>query len=600
MANTEIDSLSLEIKIEGLNSEDIKNLDKLSKAVSRLTKSLKEANFSKLKDIQVPKGLKNIQIITQNFKGMSSTPVANEVGEIETSVEDLGETVSETTTEVDDDLLKIQQGASDVLPNVRREIRLTKKELGGFSFKNFSENLSKMFKRFKTILFIKAVRAILNAVVQAIQAGIKNLASFDSDFNDTMSKIKTSTTMMSNSLAMIFRPIIELIQPLLTFVSQILALIANEVSKIQAIMKGSNKYTKINADYMEDYANASKKASLFNFDTFNTLKDNEENSMFETEDLGFGDEQLNKFDAITKALNSIVKLISSIFKALSPVLEAISIILSELLEIVDEILNPIFIILDDLITPVVSGIIKMISDILKPVLLAIKTILEPIQKVINIISLAVSKIIELLMPTLLKMIENVGNLLEPVSGAIEYILNMIGAVLDIFSDILHLDFEGLGEKIVRYFKNLFFGLVKILASVLDAIVNNIIEGINFIFTPLNAISDFFDWGWNIGIEWRMKLADKVPSFANGGIVGELWQMNEYGNAEMLYNANNSGNTSVINQAQLSLAFEQAIYNTGLLDAIEKAGIIEIDGRDIAQSNNFKRELNRTNPSLKLR
>ena len=106
MANTEIDSLSLEIKVNGLNNDDIKNLDKLSKAVSRLTKSLKEADFSKLKDIQVPKGLKNIQIITQNFKEMSSSPVSSAVSDIKTSVEDLGGAVSETTTEVSDDLLK--------------------------------------------------------------------------------------------------------------------------------------------------------------------------------------------------------------------------------------------------------------------------------------------------------------------------------------------------------------------------------------------------------------------------------------------------------------------------------------------------------------
>ena len=47
MANTEIDSLSLDIQIKGLKEKDVANLDKLSKAVARLTKSLKDADFSK-------------------------------------------------------------------------------------------------------------------------------------------------------------------------------------------------------------------------------------------------------------------------------------------------------------------------------------------------------------------------------------------------------------------------------------------------------------------------------------------------------------------------------------------------------------------------
>lgn len=92
----------------------------------------------------------------------------------------------------------------------------------------------------------------------------------------------------------------------------------------------------------------------------------------------------------------------------------------------------------------------------------------------------------------------------------------------------------------------------------------------------------------------------IDSFENGGIVGEVWQMNEYGNPEMLYNANNSGNTAVITQEQLARAFENAIYNTGILDVIQSSGNVYLDGKEIAQSQRFKNELNRTNPSLNIR
>ena len=647
MANTEIDSLSLEIKVNGLNSDDIKNLDKLSKAVSRLTKSLKEADFSKLKDIQVPKGLKNIQIITQNFKDMSSTPVSSAVSDIQTSVEDLGGAVSETTTEVSDDLLKIEQGASNVLPNVRREIKATKDEINDDKKESFfSKSLGKIggiLKRIKLIAFIKAVRATLNAVVQAVQAGVTNLASFDGAFNETMSNIKTATTTMANSLALIFRPFIEVLEPFITSMSQSLASIGNEVSRLQAVMKGTSTYTKINAKYMEDFSKSSQKATLFSFDTFNTLKTDDKSDMYETasveksEDtekeetrLKFLEQIQNLLQNVMSVISTIVgevrnlfeylmpvltpilaivnriigtvsKFLSTVLQALNPLIEVImGSILGPLLEIIDAVLEPIFVLLDSLITPVIGEIVTMVVNVLHPILKAIKPILQPIESILRTIGEMVGRMSEALLPALVTIIKSMETALKPIVTAIEYVFNTIADVLEIFDALFHLDFKAFGEKIVKFFKNIFMGLVRFLASILDSIVNGIIEGLNVIFTPLNAISDFFDWGWNIGIDWRLDLASKVPTYANGGIVGELWQMNEYGNAEMLYNSNNSGDTSVINQAQLSLAFEQAIYNTGLLDLIEKAGIINIDGRDIAQSSNFKRELNRTNPGLNLR
>ena len=82
-------------------------------------------------------------------------------------------------------------------------------------------------------------------------------------------------------------------------------------------------------------------------------------------------------------------------------------------------------------------------------------------------------------------------------------------------------------------------------------------------------------------------------------MAELWQMNEYGNPEMLYNSNGNS-TAVITQDQLARAFENAIFNTGLLDSISESKNIYIDGKYVAQSKNFKTELNRTNPSLNIK
>ena len=105
MANSEIDSLSLDISITGLDDEKIKQLDKLSKAVARLTKSLKDADFSKLKEIKLPKGVSNLQIINQNFKEASES-VSNAISNIPTGNDTLGQRLEEEAKDIDDASLK--------------------------------------------------------------------------------------------------------------------------------------------------------------------------------------------------------------------------------------------------------------------------------------------------------------------------------------------------------------------------------------------------------------------------------------------------------------------------------------------------------------
>jgi len=649
MANTEIDSLSLDISITGLNKEDVANIDRLSKAVQRLTNSLKDADFSKLKDIQVPKGIKNIQFITQNIKDSVAGAV--------------GETTSETMAEATELLQEYANGVSDVAVNIedsalvienndkkivmsnrqaRKSIKELYAELDGkkkaTAFEKMLERIGKTLKRFKTIAFIKAVRGILNAIVSAVKIGITNLAQFDKEFNDTISSIKTAGTNISDSIILAFRPVIESLEPFIVAFSQALATVGNEVSRLQAIMKGTSTYTKINAKYMEDFANSSQKAQKFSFDTFETLSGSEKNDKFETAETTSDDEDKSRIELIQslqeflQSALSILSLIGSEIKSLltimQPILSLVATIgtslngvLDTLFKIVFDILNPILEIIMQLIEPL-TDVIKPVFEFIQNILILISPIVEKIVKlIVNILT----PIVNALVPT----IEKFSPLIEAILGLIEKIFKFIGPmfnlalteltknfgplfenlsvifdivkeIVETFTSLLNLDFGGFAEHLKKLVLTIGRSLLVMLAGIIDFIVNSIIDGINLIFYPLNALSDFFDWGWEIGIP-HINLASLVPSFATGGFVGEVWQMNEYGNPEMLYNANNnSNNTAVINQAQLSLAFEQAIYNTGLLDAIAKAGNINIDGRAIAQSTNFKNEINRTNPNLNIR
>ena len=644
MANTEIDSLSLDIQITGLNKDDIANVDKLSRAIKRLTDSLNKADFSKLQDIKVPKGIKNIQLITQNFKESSVVESSN-LQDIQNELDEISTNVQETTSAIEDDSLVIQEASEKVRTSfvgVRRETSKLQKEINGTSGKAKKElnYFEKLLKRFKTIAFIKAVRGIINAVVQAIQEGTKNLAMFDSEFNKTMSNIKTATTNIKDSLSLVFRPIVETLEPFIVSLSNVFATLGNEISKLQASMKGLSTYTKINAKYMEDYANASKKASLFNFDTFNTLDLQDESDKYETVEIE--DSDVDKVEGLAnliqqtqRLLSNLIKLIGNIFKEVSKIIGYLAPALAEIENIINmiiEVVNPFISDLFESINPLLKAILV---DLLPPLLRVVSTILSPILKilgeVLKVVTDVVGLVVDILAPIISSFepaINSILLILEPIMTILGYLvdsilgvaigiirgiieslqplINALNVVVQLFeyinqllTDFLNADFESFGQHFVELGKKLATGLLKLLASIVDSVVNAMIDTINLIFVPLNKMSEWFGWGWEVGIP-HINLASLVPNFENGGFVGELWQMNEYGNPEMLYNANNSGNTAVINQAQLSLAFEQAIYNTGLLDAIAKAGIINIDGRAIAQSTTFKNEINRTNPGLNIR
>ena len=631
MANTEIDSLSLDIKITGLNTDDLKNLDKLSRAVARLSNALKEADFSKLKEIQVPKGLKNVPIVFQNFRPGSVVNGENteETRQELEKLENVLNNIVESTDEEDESLLEIQQrveavrtsflgagkAGKEALKKVNEEADKQKKKLS---------SLQKLIKRFKTILFIKAIRELINAIVQAVKQGIQNLAMFDSAFNETISKITTASTNIKNSLALMFRPIIETIQPVIENISKVFIELGNAISKAQASMKGLSEYTKISAKYMEDYAKSQQKTSLFKFDTFNTLDTQQD--MYETEALDEDDKEntseIAEFVAqIQDFLSNVLKLVGKIFSFVTKIIKFLTPALTEIFGFINDIF--------DVLNPLIEGVLDSLSplfeailhDILPALLGIVRNVLQPVFNIIKELTPFVSKIADLIVKIatpvidltktvldilspaiefIVSCVENLFDLLDPFIEALDTVLDMLGEITSAFQNLFSGNFDEFYENMKTFFKKLWYGLLKFLASMVDSTIGMLIDSINVIFVPLNKLSEWFDWGWEIGIPKPPKLADLVPSYANGGIVGELWQMNEYGNPEMLYNANNNGNTAVITQQQLSMAFEEAIYNTGLLEAIAKAGIIQLDGRAIAQSTTFKNEINRTNPGLNIR
>lgn len=359
---------------------------------------------------------------------------------------------------------------------------------------------------------------------------------------------------------------------------------------------------------------------------------------------------------IGPAITIIANMITDIFDFLNPMLESIvgmlqpifdvllKDLLPALLECIDTILQPILAVLQ-LIWAVVEPIVQTIVEVLKPVIEAISNVvsvinellkpgLELITNILETVTPIVSAFMEIeatmnilapivqlisdLIAVILEGVKGIGSLLKgDVSGAWEHFKNMGTGAWDAIKDFglnvwdklksVGESFVNVWDKIKEAGEKCWNAVKKAGVVMAEAVVNGLLAGLNWIIKMVNNITSGMSkvWSWagipeipNIPqVTWRLS----IDSYANGGkLTGELWQMNEMGNPEMLFNSRNSGNTSVINQAQLGEAFLQAILNSGVIDAIRESGNIVLDGKDIAQSRSFKRELNRTNPNLNLR
>lgn len=115
---------------------------------------------------------------------------------------------------------------------------------------------------FRTLVFSMFYRAI-RGITSAIRGGIENLARYSSEVNQTMSGLKSSLTMLKNSFAVAFAPIIEFVAPALTKLISKMVELNNWIAQTMAALAGKDTFTKAIA-VQEDYAAslaATKKAT---------------------------------------------------------------------------------------------------------------------------------------------------------------------------------------------------------------------------------------------------------------------------------------------------------------------------------------------------
>lgn len=325
MADQEIDRLLLEIEVEDKTQGGSKKLvDEFATAISKLQAEINKLDVSKLEAVSKAlsfggvggggaKGTSGVgkqsaelkkakKELTELTKAYDEYVQAGVSGDALASIrEQLG--IDEAQKRVDE--LSARGGTGEQLKQVEnvthkqlelnslRDVQIAQLDIINKKLQN--ENLSEeeqvrlkkqalslekamkgtgeknLLSAIKRVAIYRAIRGALKAIVNAFKEGFSNLAQFSDEVNQTMSQLQSSFTIIKNSVAVAFLPLVNLITPIIQRLSVGVAGLANAISYLIAKMQGNATYLKVNVDYLKKFNEQSR---LLSFDTFEKLGNN--------------------------------------------------------------------------------------------------------------------------------------------------------------------------------------------------------------------------------------------------------------------------------------------------------------------------------------
>lgn len=491
----------------------------------------------------------------------------------------------------------------------------------------------KMLNQIKRITFYRAIRRAIQLIVQAFKEGIQNIAQFDNEFNNSMSEIMSSLKYLKNALGASIAPVVEMLTPLITFLTDNIADLANELGAIFSAIQGKDTFVKAKKN-AQDYAESLKKvknASL-GIDELNVLQAEDNAEMFETTTIGEEEKTIGQtlkilFDDIKGIITEIFSIVKEITERI-PIVEFVEHIVNlidKLKPIIDVILdlvdllfdrteegvnNSINALLDAVgqIVEFVAGIVKMLSPILN-------IIIEIASFIINIVNMLLSGIFN----SIAMVFETINQILEPLFVILEEILQPIFEYAEIIFDL----FEGIFGELIEWgndmlkdqlgiigqicgsLNNVLVPILKVVGTLLKAIfsvIEYIIVGVAYAIQAVvnlaKSIVDVltFNWG-NLGNDWSWDLPNQIlakvkatASFATGGFPEDgLF----FANHNELVGQFSNGKTAVANNEQITTgiyeAVLQAMQDSGSFGGSNGDVVVQIDGREVARAVNKENE-----------
>lgn len=420
-----------------------------------------------------------------------------------------------------------------------------------------------LLNRIKTIAIYRAIRRMLQIITQSFTQSISNLAQYDENVNKSVSTITSAFMKMQNVVLVALYPVLEALAPVIDNIANSIAGFANQISLANAQLTGQSTYIALNEDYWKDYAKSVKEANkqLLSFDKFEVLQQGNKTDVSQL----FDTKTIDGTEQVSESAQHLVEVISQLPS-----------ILNGLLNILNSLWDSAKKLYKDVLKPILPDLLKTLDIIIDIVAWIIKVLDQT-----GLLETGIGAIIGIgIGSKLVNIISKVDKLSKGLS-AIYSIIGLIGVALTVinFKNIIK-EWSNWGDT-AKAVAVTILALTTALAATAAALL--VISGK---WAKALAVGGII---LGAGTSIALGVGNLIGHYEDGGIPdkSELFYMNEYGKPEAMMNL--GGQTNVINQDQLRLnmkqGFVEAIYETGLLEAMQQGIIVEgrnIDNNSVAR------------------
>ena len=550
MANASYDVLTIQINadskeanksIKGLSN----NLNKLNESAKNLdTRRLGEVkglllNIAKIDFSNVSKGLQDVVSAFKYFQSKTAQKISPIY-----SIKDLNKEMASYTSMMKNadfsiagadklvDASEVKKGTEAIVEATKQTQELGK-ELDNLKKKSHSA-LSQFAKMFKNILKYRVVRKLIQTIFQEIVSAIQELASVDSDFNQSLGEIKSAISYVARVLVSIIAPVVKVLAPIITAIADGIGMIGSAFSDVFSGSLGQEEFAEAQEN-VESYTDSIKKAKsqMAGIDELNVFSQ-EESGNFEMK------ATTDKNSALTQAISKLIETLKPVFSAIKDVVVK---------------LRPILNFIVELLSFIIDETSEGVSEMLQAVINAIGTIIEFIGKLLEalrpLIKFIVS-LINILANFINKAITNVANLLSNILKGLMPVIQLIGGLLEKIAPVL----------------NLIVDLLQTITGQTDDPYKRL--GVGILSLGGSEIIRFLTNGLNLG----------GGSFASGGFPEDGLFMANHGE---LVGSFSNGKTAVANNQQITTGIYEAV-----LQAMRESGgnnkgiVVNLDGYQVAK------------------
>ena len=449
--------------------------------------------YDRLSDIVSPELATKLSTMFDDFKNGVRTSV-DDVARVKNEISSLIATEKIDNGSTDNPRLQNLKAISSILTQIQAQAQPVKQSLNDIQKSSAGEGdsggdkdgkkglngLQKLFSAFKRVLFYRIVRRLIQLVAQAIKQGIQNLAKFSSEFNETMSNLKSSLVYIKNALGTMIAPIIQLLEPVLVMLMDMFANLANKIGELFSALNGKDTFAKATKS-AEDYAKSLNKATL-GIDELNVIQQDGGNYEWTP----VSDEAKEQAETLRGIIEEVKGIIQDIKPLVMEIIKAGIDFVKRVLPLIKPLLHAI----RELLTPIVSLITLLIEDTYELVNDSLASVVELVSKIISMVGRIISSLLPVLVP-----------IIRVIAEIINFINTLIKNIADFFSNLL-------GDT------TFLEGLLTTIAIVLGVIVNAIASLMGVINAVLTVIGDIVNGNWDmIGTHWEEAMSKISDSWS---------------------------------------------------------------------------------------